>query len=149
MLIVLIILCMLAIIVSFVSYCNDSDVCCTVSICGAIIIGIIAFLVIISCVGAGFDMFVIDDKIELYQEENKNIENEITTIVNNYQGFEKDIIQNVGDMETFFIKIPELKSNELTKQQMNLYIQNNAKIKELKERKIDDKTIKWLLYFGS
>ena len=51
-------------------------------------------------------------------------------------------------METFFIKIPELKSNELTNKQMDVYINNNAKIKELKERKIDTKTIKWLLYFG-
>ena len=102
-------------------------------------------------------MFTIDDKIKLYQEENKNIETEITKIVNNYQGYEKEIIEtldstkatiNVADMEVLLIKIPELKTSELVKKQMDLYIKNNDKIKELKESKIDDKTVKWLLYFG-
>ena len=148
MLIVLVILCILATIVSYISYERDYNGCCLTSAIGAILIGIVALLVSWSCIESGFDMLVIDDKIKLYQEENKNIEEEITTIVNNYQGFEKDVIKNVGDMETFFIKIPELKSNELTNKQMDVYINNNAKIKELKERKIDTKIIKWLLYFG-
>lgn len=94
------------------------------------------------------DGYTIVDKIKMYQEENKNIESQITTIVNNYQGYEKEIISNIADMETVLIKIPDLKSSELVNTQMEIYVANNNKIKELKEKQIDMKIYKWLLYFG-
>ena len=76
----------------------------TTSAAGAAILGTIGVFIIIDAIICGFDMFTIDDKIKLYQEENKNIETEITTIVNNYQGYEKEI----------------LKSSELVNKQMDL-----------------------------
>ena len=78
MLIVLVILCILATIVSYISYERDYNGFCLTSAIGAILIGIVALLVSWSCIESGFDMLVIDDKIKLYQEENKNIEEEIT-----------------------------------------------------------------------
>ena len=43
---------------------------------------------------------------------------------------------------------PDLKADELVKSQINVYIENNNKIKELKEEKINIPTAKWWLYFG-
>ena len=148
MLIVVVILCILAVVLALYFDFEEHEGIVATSATGSIILGIIGVSIIIDAIICGFDMFTIDDKIKLYQEENKNIETEITTIVNNYQGYEKEIISNIADMEVLLIKIPELKSSELVNKQMDLYIKNNDKIKELKERKIDDKKVKWLLYFG-
>ncbi len=148
MLIVLVVLCILAIGVAVITWAKDTVITFLISISCAIISCIISLIVILICIFGWWDMVTIDDKIKLCQEENKNIEVEITTIVNNFQGYEKEIIENVADIEVLLIKIPELKSSELVNKQIDLYIKNNDKIKELKERKIDTKAVKWLLYFG-
>lgn len=119
----------------------------------AVSIGVASTLIInVAMVGfiifGYIDGYTIVDKIKMYQEENKNIESQITTIANNYQGYEKEMISNVADMETVLIKIPDLKSSELVNTQMEIYVNNNNKIKELKEKQIDMKIYKWLLYFG-
>lgn len=148
MLIVVTILCILASIIA----CKASDKWFIgaeiVSIFGVIGLGIIDFILIICILVYGWNMFVIDDKIIMYEEENKIIETQITEIVNNYQGYEKEIISNIADMEVAIIKIPELKASELVKTQMQVYVENNDTIKELKEKKINIKVAKWLLYFG-
>ena len=43
---------------------------------------------------------------------------------------------------------PELKSDKLVEEQISVYEENNKKIRELKEDKIDLKVKKWWLYFG-
>lgn len=91
---------------------------------------------------------VIDEKIAMLQEENTLIEQELTSIVNSYKDYEKEVINNVGQMATILITFPELKTNELVITQMNIYVKNNDKIKSLKESKIDVQTSKWWVYFG-
>ena len=44
--------------------------------------------------------------------------------------------------------IPTLKSDTLVQKQIEVYVANNDKIKELKEEKIDLSKSKWKLYFG-
>ena len=148
MLIATIVLMILAVIVVVIANDNGYDGCCFFAILGAVTFGLISLSIVITVIFGYFKGFTINDKIAMYQEENKNIESQITTIVNNYQGYEKDIISNVADMEVLLIKIPELKTSELVKTQMEIYIENNNKIKKLKEDKIDMKIYKWLLYFG-
>jgi len=146
MLIVMIILIILAIIVSKIidEYCAAHDIV----ILGSVFMGVVAFILLNIIIFGYAQCYTSKDKIVMYQEENKNIESQITTIVNNFQGYEKEIISNIGDMETMLIKIPDLKSSELIKTQMEIYVNNNNKIKELKEAQIDMKIYKWLLYFG-
>ena len=60
-------------------------------------------------------------KIDMYEEENQKIETDISTL-----------------------KYSELIIN----QEIRIYVQNNTKIKELKEKQIDINTYKWWLYFG-
>ena len=114
---------------------------------GYIVENIIIFCIICLC----FDISkakVIDKKIKMFQEENKLIEEQVTTVVNSYKDYEKEVISNTGQMTTILIKFPELKSNELVKKQIDVYLKNNDKIKSLKEEKIDYQVSKWWLYFG-
>lgn len=119
---------------------------------GGVLIGFIAeFIIVSSLCMLCFDIsqeIVINDKIEMYENENANIEKEITTIVNSYKDYEKEIISNVFDIEVMLINIPELKSSELVQTQMNIYVENNNKIKQLKEDKLNYSVSKWWLYFG-
>lgn len=147
MLIVTIVLTILAVLIAiFMEY--DHEILAFFSGCGAMLFGILDLVLIIWILTIYSEGFAIKDKIKMYQEENKVIEEQITTIVNNFQGYEKEIISNVADMEVYFIKIPELKSSELATKQMNVHIENNNKIKALKEEQINMKLGKWLLYFG-
>lgn len=94
---------------------------------------------------------LIDRKIEMYQEENTNIENDINKIVKEYLEHEHDTFANLKTEEssiTLVTLFPELKSDTLVQQQLELYVNNNVTIKSLKEEKIDLIKLKWLLYFG-
>ena len=51
-------------------------------------------------------------------------------------------------MATVLVRFPELKSNELVKKQMDVYVCNNDKIKKLKEEKLEYSVARWWLYFG-
>ena len=79
----------------------------------------------------------IEAKIEMYQEENTNIETKVKETVRDYMNYEentyKELIEN-ADLTTLIIKYPELNSNELIKEEINLYIENNNNIKDLKEK---------------
>ena len=148
MLVLVVILTICAIVCSCIAYANDEYLLCGIAGVGACILGVVALFIIICTCGLWTDIVTINDKIKMYTEENKIIEEQMTTIVQNYEGYEKEIVSNIADMEVMLIKFPELKTSELVSKQMNVYIENNNKIKELKNRKIDTKITKWLLYFG-
>lgn len=93
----------------------------------------------------------IDRKLEMYNEENIKIETKVKETVRAYMNFEEETYKELvkdAELEFLVIKYPELNSNELIKKEIELYIENNAKIKELKEKKINLCTLKWWLYFG-
>lgn len=103
------------------------------------------------CIYDASQSMVIDERIAMYQEENKSIETSINTIVENYQDYEKDVFNNVKNESIIVIATqiyPELKSNELVKKQLDIYVANNKKIKQLKTQQLDYKVSKWWLYFG-
>lgn len=92
----------------------------------------------------------VDEKIALYQVENDRIENEISTIVENYKDYEITTFTKIKgkDATTLVTLFPELKSDELVKKQINIYNSNKKKIVSLKEKKINIKPYRWWLYFG-
>jgi hypothetical protein len=95
--------------------------------------------------------YAIDQKIEMYQTENAEIETEIDAIVKEYMTHEKETFENISpdsDAMVLVSMFPELKSDELIKRQIDLHAKNAAEIKRLKESKIDLAMDKWLLYFG-
>jgi glutathione peroxidase-family protein len=93
---------------------------------------------------------IIDKKIEMYQEENNKIESDIDVLVKQYMEHEKSTLKEFKTESSITLVnlYPDLKSNELVKQQINIYTENNNKIKELKEKKLNYQVSKWWLYFG-
>ena len=93
----------------------------------------------------------LDKKIAMYTEENQNIEIKVKETVRAYMKYEQDTYDNLvkdADITTLLIVYPDLNSNQLVKKEVDLYIENNKKIKELKEQKISRSTCNWWLYFG-
>lgn len=127
--------------------------------CGAVIIGVIgAFgtVVFLICTLCSVSDVVksrhISERIAVYEEQNAEIEEEINVMVENYMKFETETYgqfksENKNGM-TLIQLYPELKSDVLVQQQIQIHTENNAKIKELKEKQIDYKSSKWWLYFG-
>ena len=110
---------------------------------------IITFVVSICIFISYSGVFVIDDKIAIYQEENMKIEERIDTIVAEYQDYEQETFNSLkmDGVDVIYAMYPELKSNDLVVSQMNLYVENNKKIKELRERKLDYRLMRWALIF--
>lgn len=121
------------------------------------IVCIAEFLVVIAiitqCWGIS-QLKISDTKIAMYEEENTKIEQDIATIVKDYMNYEKDTYKVSSEqIENSSLLVltelyPDLKSNELVKKQMDIYTENNNKIKQLKEEKINNQICKWWLYFG-
>lgn len=92
----------------------------------------------------------IDDKISMYQEENAKIEADIAATVAQYQEYETGIFTSVApdSSMTLVALYPDLKSDTLVQKQIEVYIENNNKIKELKAEQISGSVKRWWLYFG-
>lgn len=112
-----------------------------------IIFSIIAFISLLGCV---LDRVGIDKKIALYEEENTRIEQQIIDVVKQYQEYGSGIFTEVapeGAM-TLVTLYPELKSDTLVQSQIEVYIENNKAIKELKSMAVNASFYRWWLYFG-
>lgn len=112
-----------------------------------IIFSIIAFISLLGCV---LDRVGIDEKIAMYEEENIKIEQQITDVVKQYQEYESGIFTEVApeDAMTLVTLYPELKSDALVQSQIDVYIENNKAIKELKSMSVNASFYRWWLYFG-
>ena len=91
-----------------------------------------------------------DERLVMYEEENARIEEQVASVVTQYQKYETDIFTEVKPESamTLVSLYPELKSDALVQSQIELYTANNEKIKELREEKIQAKVYRWWLYFG-
>lgn len=118
--------------------------------CG-IVGSIISFIALIVLLVTVSRLKTIDLKIDMYQAENTQIENQITECIKEYQKYETEIFTEVApDSAITLVSLyPELKADELVKKQIEIYIANNQKIKELKEEKIMGDVYRWWTYFGS
>lgn len=92
----------------------------------------------------------VDQKIKMYETQNQQLERKIDVAVKSYMNHEKDTYKEfkAGDGMALITTYPELRSNELVKEQMNTYQSNNRKIAKLKEKEIDCNVTKWWIYFG-
>lgn len=134
-------------------YCNLDDdkeaIGTSLQITGAIIImisaiaSIILFISVINRVG-------IDKKIAMYEEENTKIEQQIADVVTQYQEYEEGIFTEVAPESAMALVAlyPELKSDTLVQSQIEVYVDNNKQIKELKSMSINASIFRWWLYFG-
>lgn len=114
-----------------------------------VILGI-TMLFAVSMMDFVIDSRFIDSKITMHQEENAIIETQIAEAVERYQQHETDVFTKVAPESsiTLVAMYPELKSDKLVESQIDTYLKNNDRLKELKEQKINANTARWWLYFG-
>ncbi len=113
----------------------------------AFIMGIGELIVLIFLI---YGIFVTLKQLEMYQEENAAIEAKIESTVEKYINYEKSIIFEVSPDEaiTLVSLYPDLKSDHLIQAEIDTYIANNEKIKDLKADLNALSVNKFLLYFG-
>ena len=113
-------------------------------------IGTIITIIVICVITSNYmGHLIIDDKIALYESDNMVIEQRIDDVISNYQEYEQETFSSLktDSIDIVFSMYPELKSNELITKQMEIYMENNKKIKELKEEKLNYRVYKWWLFF--
>lgn len=92
----------------------------------------------------------LDDKITMYEQENAAIEQSVDVFVKDYYRHESDTYSSLTPENAvlFASAYPELQSNELATKQLEIYVENNNKIKGLKEDQINLSKNRFWLYFG-
>lgn len=129
---------------------GTSDVYVLVALFSVIAVGVFLIWDLNLACNLGTNSVVMDEKIAMYQEENKKIEESIDTKVQLYMAYEAETYASLKDKDAIDLVtlFPELQSDELVKEQIKVYTKNNDKIKKLKEKKINLSKVKWKLYFG-
>ena len=143
-------ICILAAISSeIISEKTESDTAFVCLLFSGISFGISLIATIVLGVNVS-QLSVLDTQIEMYQEENTQIEQQIANVVCQYQQYETEIFTTVApeDSISLVALYPELKSNTLVQKQIDVYVANNEKIKALKEKQINGRVLRWWLYFG-
>ena len=113
-------------------------------------ISVVALIGIIINIGILINGRTLDDKIAMYEQENAAIEQSVDVLVKDYYRHESDTYSSLTPENAvlFASAYPELQSNELATKQLEIYVDNNNKIKELKEDQINLSKNRFLLYFG-
>ena len=135
----LVLLIVIAICIALTSYAIKTD--CTVSD-EIVFSGLASFILLIAVLVCTFNYYkrttLADQKIKLYTEQNKDIENKVALVVDKYLKHEKDTYAELKPKTkiTLASTYPELQSNKLVQQQIQLYNENNKKITNCKLQKI-------------
>ena len=113
-------------------------------------ISVVALIGIIINIGILINGRTFDDKIAMYEQENAAIEQSVDVFVKDYYKHESDTYSSLKPENAvlFASAYPELQSNELATKQLEIYVDNNNKIKELKEDQINLSKNRFWLYFG-
>ena len=92
----------------------------------------------------------VDEKIQIYEEENAQIEASIDAAVKAYCEHEQITYTKMADGAIALVAAayPELASSELVRTQMDIWTSNCAELKKLKSQEVDLESAKWFLYFG-
>ena len=104
--------------------------------------GLAGFILLMAVLVCTYDYYetttLADQKIKLYTEQNKDIENKVAIVVDKYLEHEKDTYATLKPKTkiTLASTYPELQSNKLVQQQIQLYNENNKKITNCKLQKI-------------
>lgn len=91
-----------------------------------------------------------EERIELVEAKNTDIENEIQIAVREYMEHEHKTYEDLSPNNAIAVATayPELSSNELIKEQISTYKSNRDEILQLKQQTIDRKIKAWWLWFG-
>lgn len=112
----------------------------------AIVFGIWTFCNLI-LVASGFG---IQEKIQIYEDQNTQIEQSIDAAVKAYCEHEQITYVQMSDGAVALVAAayPELASSELVKTQMEVWTSNSSELKDLKSKLVDFHRAQYFLYFG-
>lgn len=141
------------IVSSIISECaksNIDELFEAISFISAFLTGI-AIVVLVILIFANAWGTTLEEKIAMYQEENAVIEQQMSDLVVTYMEYEGNTFKACSNESaiTLVSLYPELKSDSLVERQMEVYVENNKKIKKLKESLINRGVVKWWLYLGN
>lgn len=95
-----------------------------------------------------------EERIAIYKEENTRIEEQIKTVIETYQDYEQGIFEDIDLDEISSEKLilltsiyPELKSDAMIQELIQVYINNTNEIKSLRTQKLDHELWRWWLCF--
>jgi len=127
----------------------DNDIGEVFSVFG-LFISVVALIGIIINIGILINGRTLDDKIAMYEQENAAIEQSVDVLVKDYYRHESDAYSSLTPENAvlFASAYPELQSNELATKQLEIYVENNNNIKELKKDQINLSKNRFCLYFG-
>ena len=93
----------------------------------------------------------IEEKIQVVQEQNSEIESKVKIAVENYQGYEKGTFESLKpeDIIIAATMYPELQSNQIVQEQVKIYQDNNNKLVSLREERANLRAYRFMLYFGN
>ena len=117
-----------------------------IGVAGCAIFGIWTIWNVI-CVSSGFG---IQEKIQIYEEQNTQIEQSIDAAVKAYCEHEQITYVQMSDGAVALVAAayPELASSELVKTQMEVWTSNSSELKALKAKLVDVHRAQYFLYFG-
>ena len=94
--------------------------------------------------------FGIQEKIEIYEEQNTQIEQSIDAAVQAYCEHEQITYTKMSDGAVALVAAayPELASSELVKTQMDVWTSNSHELKDLNSKLVDFHRAQYFLYFG-
>ena len=94
--------------------------------------------------------FGIQEKIQIYEDQNTQIEQSIDAAVKAYCEHEQITYVQMSDGAVALIAAayPELASSELVKTQMEVWTSNSNELKDLKSDLVDFHRAQYFLYFG-
>lgn len=94
--------------------------------------------------------FGIQEKIEIYEEQNAQIEESIDAAVKAYCEHEQITYVQMSDGAVALVAAayPELASSELVKTQMEVWTSNTHELKKMKSKLVDFNKARYFLYFG-
>lgn len=94
--------------------------------------------------------FGIEEKIQIYEEQNTQIEQSIDAAVKAYCEHEQITYVQMSDGAVALVAAayPELASSELVKTQMEVWTSNSSELKYLKSKLVDFHRAQYFLYFG-
>ena len=117
-----------------------------IGVAGCAIFGIWTIWNVI-CVSSGFG---IQEKIQIYEDQNTQIEQSIDAAVKAYCEHEQITYVQMSDGAVALVAAayPELASSELVKTQMEVWTSNSNELKDLKSKLVDFHRAQYFLYFG-
>ena len=87
--------------------------------------------------------------------QTQTFEEQIKTVIETYQDYEQGMFENVDLDKISSEKLilltsiyPELKSDAMVQELIQVYIDNTNEIKEIRTQKLDYELWRWWLYFG-